>query len=305
MNSPTRQRNASTVLLAELCDSRTGQRSNARLSPVAAAGIKTILEKGSTALAIAFGEYLACYDQPATAAAAALEFQNSVEDLAHRHSELASLSARLILDVWPDPDMDNAALDRMRDLLGTAGGHCILLTESAHTNLDTRHTGKARPVELLGQSLFEIETGESRVTYREVTRAHGHEGNLAYNLLILSRRGKDLPVTGPECPFTLGRDRTCSMVLGGADVSRVHGRILHDKGYFHYEDDSRNGTYLIIGGEEVYVHNGRFPLTGAGVISPGLPLADQTGEVVRFRCEAPLGGMPDLDDAPSISIKPR
>ena len=138
MTSATRQRNASTVLLAELCDSRSGNRSGARLSPVAASAIKTLLEKGSTALAIAFGEYLACYDQPATAAAAALEFHNAVEDLAHRHSELASLSARLILDVWPDPDMDTAALDRMRDLLGTAGGHCILLTQSAHDNLEAR-----------------------------------------------------------------------------------------------------------------------------------------------------------------------
>ena len=77
------------------------------------------------------------------------------------------------------------------------------------------------------------------------------------------------------------------MVLAGEDVSRVHGRIEFVNEKYFYVDESRNGTYVLTAeGSEVRLMQERILLVGDGVISPGRPVMKQTGQVVRFRCNA-------------------
>jgi hypothetical protein len=96
-----------------------------------------------------------------------------------------------------------------------------------------------------------------------------------------------------DCPLTIGRDRTCGLLLQGPDVSRVHGRVTHAKGKFVYSDASRNGSFVTIpGGTELHVHNESLMLVGQGVISPGLPAGQQTGDVLEFDSQA--AGLPRL-----------
>jgi hypothetical protein len=89
----------------------------------------------------------------------------------------------------------------------------------------------------------------------------------------------------PECPITVGRSKTCGLVLLGDSVSRLHGRIEFEKEKFYYADESRNGTYVLThDGSEVKVLTERIMLVGDGVISPGMPVMKQTGQVIRFNC---------------------
>lgn len=105
--------------------------------------------------------------------------------------------------------------------------------------------------------------------------------------LEITHGGVQLQLAPQDCPFTLGRDKSCALQLDGDVASRVHGQIefVHDK--FYYVDDSRNGTYLLTPqGEEVFLHRERLPLLGRGVISPGAPVVKQTGEVLRYTCRS-------------------
>lgn len=102
----------------------------------------------------------------------------------------------------------------------------------------------------------------------------------------LRLRGEDLEVPASRCPVRLGRDAQCELRLNGDKVSRIHGRIEFDHGKFLYVDGSKNGSYVLTGaGEELLIQQGEsLILIGDGAISPGLPLAQQTGDVVRYRC---------------------
>jgi hypothetical protein len=47
------------------------------------------------------------------------------------------------------------------------------------------------------------------------------------------------------CPFTIGRDRSCELVLADAEVSRKHARLESQGGVVFVRDlESSNGTFL-------------------------------------------------------------
>ena len=103
----------------------------------------------------------------------------------------------------------------------------------------------------------------------------------------------------PECPITVGRSKTCGLMVQGDAVSRMHGRIEFENEKFYYVDESRNGTYVLThDGTEVKTLNERILLVGDGVISPGMPVMKQTGQVVRYNCNPVrldlLGGGSDI-----------
>ena len=104
--------------------------------------------------------------------------------------------------------------------------------------------------------------------------------------LSLKLRGETREYFPADCPLLLGRDSQCALALAGDKVSRVHGRIEFQHQKFVYIDDSKNGSYVLTGaGTELLLKRGeRLILAGEGAISPGLPLAQQTGDIVRYSC---------------------
>jgi hypothetical protein len=96
-----------------------------------------------------------------------------------------------------------------------------------------------------------------------------------------------------DCPYSIGRDTRCNLVLSCAEASRLHATITYDQSRFYYVDSSRNGSYLLTSsGEELFVHQERHWLVGRGAISPGTPVMNQTGELIRFICEPARLGEP-------------
>lgn len=101
--------------------------------------------------------------------------------------------------------------------------------------------------------------------------------------LSLRQHQTEVTVAPEQCPWWIGRDPGCASVLAGEHVSRRHGHIDFQDGQFYYVDASRNGSYLLTSrGDLVRVHGTHFPLVGRGIISPGAPVTEQTGEVLRY-----------------------
>lgn len=108
-----------------------------------------------------------------------------------------------------------------------------------------------------------------------------------FSTVTLRVRGVPQVLRSSGCPITIGRDKNCGVVVSSDTASRVHGRIEFEHGKFMYVDQSRNGSYVLTAaGEELFLLDERIALVGEGAISPGAPLAQQTGEVVRYECQS-------------------
>lgn len=252
------------------------------------ARLKAALECPGAAIAVTQGdEFLGMYDRADQALAAALAFLQLAEEL-QQDGRPGVWSGQAVMEVWPEHS-EQLPVDRARSLLGQARDHSLLLTNdtAAHLKPATRAdllpyqppSGEALP------GVLELPWREGASTFREKTM---HVSRISsgrpHAALRLTRRGTSITVRAEDCPFTIGRDSACALIIGGPNVSRLHGAIVHEGGRFHLRDDSRNGSYLTTAGNEVCLRSERFPLLSDGVISPGAPLVEQTGDVILFRC---------------------
>ena len=290
---------SSAVLLATVGALRDNTNATA-LTQVHRTKLKAALELPGAAIAVTGGgEYLGIYGNPGIAIEAAISFQTAADELAIG-SPLA-FTGRVVLDLWP-ASVENMPVERAREILSHAREHCVLITAAfvgemsaaQRTNLVYHHGADDAPGL---KDVAELVWRDRATTFCESTRQLqvAHKDAL-YCAVTLSRRGKTVVVRAEDCPFTVGRDAACALNIGGPNVSRLHGAIQHEGGKFYFRDDSRNGTYLTTGGEEVYLHAERFPLVAKGVISPGATLVLQTGDVIRYQCltEDP-GDSPDQE----------
>lgn len=294
---------SSAVLLATVGSRQHASQATA-LTQVHRAKLKAALELPGAAIAVTGGgEYLGIYNNPSIALEAALAFQIAADELAVG-SPLA-FTGRVVLDLWP-ASAENMPVERAREILSHAREHCVLLTPAfasempAARRIDLVNYPATRGTEDILRGVTELAWRDRATTFRESTRQISvAQKDALYRAVQLIRRGKTVLVRAEDCPFSIGRDSACALNVGGPNVSRLHGAIQHEAGKFYFRDDSRNGTYLTTGGEEVYLQAERFPLVAKGVISPGATLVQQTGDVIRYQCFADdPGDAPDEDAAP-------
>lgn len=283
--APSASPRLSTVMLASVVSLRGGS-----LRPDQQALLKAALERPGAAIAVTGGgEYLGMFDRTELALDAALAFLHAAEAI-NEQGLAGAYAGRVALEVWPEDS--ELPVEHIRQVLALAQEHGLLLTASCIPHLPARLRSELQP---LGsrqsnpalQGVMELPWRETAATYREATlfvssRAQPEQ----HQALRLTRRGASVLVRPEDCPFTVGRDAACALGIGGPNVSRLHGAVLYEAGKFHYRDDSRNGSYLTSGGTEVFVHAERYPLVAEGVISPGSPLIEQTGDVIRYACLA-------------------
>jgi len=250
--------------------------------------LKEALELGDAAIAVtSSGEFLGVYHDAGTALDAALSFQTAADELAA--SSPLAFTGRIVLDIWPTSS-EQIPVNHARDILHRARAHCILVTpEFAHVmpanlrNNLAHYTAAGEPIGTARVSEFLWR--DRAATFRVSTRMAPSAPKVShYQAVSLSRRGTTVVITAEDCPFSLGRDAACALAIGGPSVSRLHGAVVNERGRFYFRDDSRNGTYLTTGGEEMFLHNERFPLVSQGVISPGITLVEQTGDIIRYQC---------------------
>src|SRR5439155_2842797 len=81
---------------------------------------------------------------------------------------------------------------------------------------------------------------------------------------------REIELTESQGALTLGRDLQCDMVIGDRMASRMHARIERRRDKFVLVDQSSNGTYVTVDGEEeILVRREGLVLRGRGQISFG------------------------------------
>lgn len=182
-------------------------------------------------------------------------------------------------------------------------GHAIACTDALFGRLRTEGNPPT-PSERLEEDLLLLSAplGESET---RLVNEPSLVGSGLFMNLSLKLRGETREFVPVDCPLRLGRDAQCTLVLAGDKVSRVHGRIEFKHQKFVYIDDSKNGSYVLTGaGAELLLKRGEsLILAGEGAISPGLPLAQQTGDIVRYSCrpsKLELGEPPEPGDTVRI-----
>jgi hypothetical protein len=103
--------------------------------------------------------------------------------------------------------------------------------------------------------------------------------------LVLRYEEREWQVEGPG-EISIGRDGTCDVVVDDRKASRKHARIEHRGDKFVLADQSFNGTWVQVNGEEaVVLRREELMLRGSGSISLGHSPADDEGAPVEFSCK--------------------
>jgi class 3 adenylate cyclase len=128
-------------------------------------------------------------------------------------------------------------------------------------------------VELVWQeSASELTSLANRPT---VTRAH----------LRLQHGSRRITLDATSPALTIGRETGNDIVVADHAASRRHARIERRRDKFVLVDQSSNGTYCTIAGDdEILLRREELVLRGRGRLSFGHPYADDPTEVLEFSC---------------------
>ena len=102
--------------------------------------------------------------------------------------------------------------------------------------------------------------------------------------LRLRHADREFTIDEMTDPFTLGREAGHSLTIDADWVSRDHAMIEWKRGHFVLTDRSTNGTWVMIGNEELHVHRDAFHLRRSGMISLGQASATGGPNLVHFEC---------------------
>ncbi len=100
---------------------------------------------------------------------------------------------------------------------------------------------------------------------------------------------------------TLGRDTACTVRLDGNAVSRMHARIIWDRGKVRLEDVSTNGTCIETDCGTVHtLHHDGMEISGRGHIRCGCLGREEDAALVRYDCgEGEAPSPPAAPEAPA------
>jgi len=83
-----------------------------------------------------------------------------------------------------------------------------------------------------------------------------------------------------------GRSKGSNIIVDTDCVSRHHAKLVYRKGKFVVIDQSTNGTFIKSqGGQEVFIQNEEYPLSGSGFISLGKTVSVDNEHLIYFSCQ--------------------
>lgn len=138
--------------------------------------------------------------------------------------------------------------------------------------------GKAEDIEV-----FEIIWQESS----EMTMMSGRTQSLpAVQAALRLVHGGDEYILDTERPFVVvGRDTQADIVIQDRMASRAHAKIERRRDKFVFIDQSTNGSYITINGEnEIQLRREELLLRGSGRISFGHSYSKNPDEILEFYC---------------------
>lgn len=139
--------------------------------------------------------------------------------------------------------------------------------------------GKAEDIRV-----FEVIWLESEETTMMVGRTHSTLPTKSSVRLV--HRNHEFIINADRPAITLGRDAQADIVIEDIRASRMHAKIERRRDKFVFVDQSSNGSYITIKGEEeIQLRREELVLHGSGSISLGHSYQQDPAEVVEFFCE--------------------
>ena len=104
--------------------------------------------------------------------------------------------------------------------------------------------------------------------------------------LVLAHRGKTVRLSRAGAPVLIGRDARMQLLVCSERSSRHHATIEVQRNGYAITDRSSNGTYLIDHrGNQQFLRRESALLTGNGVISIGVPPAENLDDLIEYQNE--------------------
>lgn len=285
------------LLYVDFSDRRVGQVVEQPLSYLERHDVGGVVQRnGGSVLESVSRKLTASFKRPQEALACAHDVRAAVLRYRGSSPDRRDLGCRVLLTYGAVVDTSPSAIEKLAyDLswhIASAPQDSIVATQDFVDRLPAIPNPRPRP---LGQPapgraallllaaadarLMEDE-GETRTGSALAAATVGHFTELT---LRVGRTQRTLHAA--DCPISLGRSKTAGLMVQGDSVSRVHGRVEFKNDKFHYVDQSRNGSFVLLqDGREIRLTGEGVVLAGDGVISLGLPINDQTGEVIRYHC---------------------
>lgn len=287
-SSETRYRG--TVLFCMFTETRMSEVVDSPLSAADRRELTNLVERQNGQTLDCDGRRLQAFFPRADAALAiARELHGEIDHLRRNSLDRAGLSVKSVLG-YGEVSLEQGRLTsgwayQMSGLLahvpplGIAGTREFL--DQLEVSLEVQPRPTAKPDLLL---LTETSNdGETRMASLTASAAAGMFVEIQIRL-----RGVWTRYRVSDCPMLIGREASATVQVQCESASRQHGRIDFERGKFMYYDLSRNGSYILApGGEEILLREGEnMALVGEGAISCGAPIAEQTGDVIRYACKS-------------------
>jgi adenylate cyclase len=254
------------------------------------------LRHGGTVIKYIGDEILCTFPLPDAAGIAVCDMQEAIAELDTRDviAEELQLALRVGLHFGP-------ALSEGGDVYGDAVNVAARMAAQAKAGqiITTRETfegfgpilrascrliarenvkGKSEAIEL--HELLWLQDDATRMGSGVLKTMGGEPGRLTLNY-----RGRSLVINAEHTRTILGRSSSAELTVEESLASRQHAIVEFRRGRFFLVDQSLNGTYLIIDGEEHFVRREEIALAGEGRISLGRPFHERPSGVVSFLIE--------------------
>lgn len=103
--------------------------------------------------------------------------------------------------------------------------------------------------------------------------------------LTISYNATEISITDQLPCIMIGREAQCDLVIDSSYVSRFHVRIEFRRGRYVLVDQSTNGTFIRVDGDQdIYLRGEEMTLLGSGIISIGKVIdTDDATHLVHYR----------------------
>jgi class 3 adenylate cyclase len=104
--------------------------------------------------------------------------------------------------------------------------------------------------------------------------------------LRLSNGDREVIVDHDHVQTVIGRADECDLIVRGNLISRLHARIDFNRNRFMLTDQSTNGTFVqMVGQEDAFVRRDTVPIKGEGMIGLGKAPTSDDPQTIRFVCD--------------------
>ena len=190
-------------------------------------------------------------------------------------------------------DVFGASVHTANRMTSQAKAGQIMTTAATIERLSPEWRSAARQVDIAairGQSaemaLYEVLWHSEDVTSMLPALALGALEQRRHVRLRLQANGRDYMLDERNPRVVIGRAEECNIVVQGNLISRLHARIELNRSRFMITDQSTNGTFVVIEGqEETFVRRDSIALRGRGRIGLGQAPGADSPQAIRFSCE--------------------